>query len=174
MYLVKSSYLHIFHAACNLFPHPQRYRNVQRCQDLHTYFLKILILPQFCGVEKINLLINLFDSLCSYRFSFLNLLVVCLASCCWLLMGILTTMFFLLPLPPHFLSLFFALQMSLNLCHHCCMMVLYSNIISQLALQWWKWPYEVQGNNGGGNRPAVIRLNQDTLGNMFTSVFLGP
>lgn len=90
VYLVKGSYLYILHGVCNFSPSP-----VAQKSSIVSRFAYILFSswssPNY--VEWKNQLSYLFDSLCSYWFTFLNLLVVCVT-------GILRTLFSCLLYPP--------------------------------------------------------------------------
>lgn len=152
VYMVKGAYLHIFLCSVQFLP-IYRGTEILTVPRFVCILFSLLILPQLCGAEKSTMLLIHLIASALISSAFLICLWCVFTLSCWLFTEILRTFF---PLPLSLPLSFFALQMFSNLCSHCCITILYSNIISHLALQWWKWPYEVQGNSGGGNRLAAL------------------
>lgn len=131
--MVKGSYLHIFLCSVQFLPIHGGIE-ILTVPRFACILFSLLILPQLCGVEKSTMLLICLIAYALISSAFLICLWCVFTVSCWLFTGILRTLFFSpLPLSPP-LS-FLALQIFSNLCSHCCIMILYSNIISHLALQ---------------------------------------
>lgn len=135
MYTVKGSCLHIFLCSVQFLP-THRGIEILRVPRFACMLLSLLILPQLCGVEKSTMLLICLIASALIGSAFLICLWCVFTLSCWLFTGILRTFFSLSPFPVFQFSVsFLVLQMFSNLCNHCCIMILCSDIISHLALQ---------------------------------------